>query len=307
LSDSDFSPGVRYLAVAVVTVIVALAGTGAAARTASAGAPGGTTFTIDNLDGFDTCAAPSSSTMTAWWNASQYYFVGIYLGGVNRGCSQPNLTAGWVSAVAGQGWSFIPTWVSYQAPYPQCSTRQYSAYISLATATAYNQGVNAAQAAETAAIGLGFAAGTIVYLDVEGYVANSGCRAAVGSYVSGWVAQLNADRFKAGVYGSACSSYPQDWDTLAHAPGNVWIAGGPTANAVWNLCSTLPNSDWVTDNRVHQYQLNRVETWGGASLLVDDDCAVARIAQGSLALGDEFADDVPGGWETDGPAEDPSC
>src|SRR3954452_585521 len=42
--------------------------------------------------GFDACTAPSTSVMQAW-KASPYRAVGIYIGGVGRGCKQqPNLT-----------------------------------------------------------------------------------------------------------------------------------------------------------------------------------------------------------------------
>src|SRR5689334_584550 len=46
--------------------------------------------------GFDACSAPSSAAMNAWL-ASPYRAVGIYFGGVNRACTQPNLTPAWVS------------------------------------------------------------------------------------------------------------------------------------------------------------------------------------------------------------------
>ncbi|NEA48743.1 glycoside hydrolase domain-containing protein, partial [Streptomyces sp. SID10815] len=52
--------------------------------------------TVHQGKGFDTCAAPGPSTMTAWKTASPYSAVGVYIGGVNRGCAQPNLTAEWV-------------------------------------------------------------------------------------------------------------------------------------------------------------------------------------------------------------------
>ena len=42
--------------------------------------------------GFDACTAPSTRTMAAW-GSSPYRAVGVYIGGLNRGCSQPNLTA----------------------------------------------------------------------------------------------------------------------------------------------------------------------------------------------------------------------
>jgi len=46
-----------------------------------------------NGKGFDTCAAPSSSQMQAWWTNTPWSWVGVYVGGASRGCSQPNLTA----------------------------------------------------------------------------------------------------------------------------------------------------------------------------------------------------------------------
>src|SRR5215475_1240800 len=44
---------------------------------------------------FDTCTAPPLSTMQAWL-ASPYRAIGIYIGGTNRGCAQPQLTSSWV-------------------------------------------------------------------------------------------------------------------------------------------------------------------------------------------------------------------
>ena len=53
--------------------------------------------------GFDTCGAPAASVM-ADWLASPYRAVGIYIGGINRACAQPNLTAGWIRQIQQQGW-----------------------------------------------------------------------------------------------------------------------------------------------------------------------------------------------------------
>ena len=60
--------------------------------------------------GFDACTAPSSATMQAWL-ASPYRAVGIYFGGNNRGCTQPNLTAGWVAHQQAAGWHLIPIYL----------------------------------------------------------------------------------------------------------------------------------------------------------------------------------------------------
>src|SRR5690606_2353982 len=71
--------------------------------------PSGSTATTFKGLGFDTCTAPSVSAMRAWL-ASPYRAVNIYFGGNNRACTQPNLTAGWVSDVTAQGWRLIPTY-----------------------------------------------------------------------------------------------------------------------------------------------------------------------------------------------------
>ena len=51
--------------------------------------PAGTTATRFTGLAFDTCTAPTIAQMTAW-KASPYKAIGIYIGGVNRSCAQPN-------------------------------------------------------------------------------------------------------------------------------------------------------------------------------------------------------------------------
>ncbi|MGB7685894.1 MAG: glycoside hydrolase domain-containing protein, partial [Solirubrobacterales bacterium] len=71
--------------------------------------------------GFDACTAPSSRTMSAW-ALSPYRAVGVYIGGLNRACSQPNLTSSWVTAQTAAGWHLIPTYVGLQAPTSSCTS-----------------------------------------------------------------------------------------------------------------------------------------------------------------------------------------
>ena len=54
--------------------------------------------------GFDACAAPSLTTLSKWKSSSPYTVVGIYIGGANRGCAQPNLSPTWITSAASQGW-----------------------------------------------------------------------------------------------------------------------------------------------------------------------------------------------------------
>ncbi len=75
------------------------------------------------------------------WAGSPYRAIGVYIGGLNRGCSQPNLTASWVAEQTAADWSLIPTYVGLQAPTSSCSS---CAKLSTSTSTATSQGTEAA-------------------------------------------------------------------------------------------------------------------------------------------------------------------
>src|SRR6187551_430503 len=59
---------------------------------------------------FDACTAPSVGTMQKWLS-SRFRAVGIYIGGANRACSQPQLSSQWVAAVRQQHWKLLPLYV----------------------------------------------------------------------------------------------------------------------------------------------------------------------------------------------------
>lgn len=134
--------------------------------------PAFATSAISQERGFDTCAAPSLSTMKTWWAYSPYYNIGIYIGGSNRACSQANLNSSWITNVQNGdygSWGILPIWVGPQMP-PSCNTRTYRTYISTDTATAYTQGRNEASAAYSAMVNLGMdIRGTPIAYDLEGY------------------------------------------------------------------------------------------------------------------------------------------
>ena len=180
---------------------------------------------IWNRAAFDKCNLPSLSQMAVWWPHSPYWSVNVYIGGIHRACPNLNLTPQWVSSAMAQGWGLIPTWVGPQAP---CSS--YTHRISYDLAEAYAQGRTEADAASQTAVNLGMTAsgagGTVLYYDMEGYSwrDDTGCRAAVKSFVSGWVERLHELGNLAGVYGGSCSSYVTDWASLPHPPDQVWIA-----------------------------------------------------------------------------------
>lgn len=176
--------------------------------------------------GFDKCEIPTLSQMQNWITNSPYGAVNLYIGGSCRSCPNSALTASYVSQLSQQGWKFIPTWVG---PQSACWVGSCGSRISNDPATAYNQGVSEANAAIDVAIDLGLAladgSGTIIYYDLENYdTANTACRNATKSFISGWTAQLHARGSEAGVYGSSCGSAISDFATISNIPDAVWAA-----------------------------------------------------------------------------------
>ena len=217
--------------------------------------------------GFDTCAAPSSSAMQAWMQSSPYDYIGVYIGGSARYCSQPNLTASWITQVSNMGWGLIPIWAGPQAP---CANGS----INYNTVTAYSQGQTEANSAISTATDLGLANNAIIYYDMEAYGATGSCRDAVNSFLHGWTDQLESRGYHSGAYstGSAINS----WATIPNPPEAVWVAGwgsgaGPyqfsgTAATLWNA------------NHINQYYNDVNETYGGYSYRIDRNyCAGAPL------------------------------
>src|SRR4051812_31723719 len=98
-----------FLALVLAASLFALARANATAATAySTVQPGSFTGSA-----FDACTAPPAASMTAW-KASPYKAIGIYIGGVSRGCTQANLTAAWVQQQVTAGWKLLPLYVGPQ-------------------------------------------------------------------------------------------------------------------------------------------------------------------------------------------------
>ncbi|GIF95998.1 glycoside hydrolase domain-containing protein [Catellatospora citrea] len=217
--------------------------------------------------GFDTCAAPSQSTMNAWRNSSPYRAVGIYISGASRSCAQPNLTASWVTNQTANGWRLIPIELGRQAP---CGTRQPK--MSADPATARSQGVTAANSAVSAAQALGIPAGSAIYNDIEQYPSNASCKAAVLSFLSGWTEQLHVRGYLSGMYSSG-SSGVTDVCSAYHDPGytrldHLWIAwwNGVADTDAGPYCDA---SYYTNHRRLHQYVGEVLETWGGVQINID--------------------------------------
>ncbi|WP_410810723.1 DUF1906 domain-containing protein [Micromonospora sp. 067-2] len=253
------------LAAVVVAAGVALTGTAAPARAAGAyDGPQPGTFT--GL-GFDTCTAPSNAAMKAWLQ-SPYRAVGVYIGGVNRGCAQPNLTADWVATQQAAGWRIFPLYVGLQAP---CS--KYQRKIDPARAAA--QGREAADDAVRSARSLGLSLGGTITLDMEHYPSgNTACTEAVNAFVSGWTIRLHQQKFFSGYYTSVGSAGLADqvaaYQRSGHTPPDmIDFARWDGVQTVSD--SALPASLWMPGRRMKQYRGDHHETWGGVQINIDSN------------------------------------
>ncbi len=226
--------------------------------------------------GFDACTTPSTAAMNAW-SASPYRAVGVYIGGVNAACAQPNLNPSWVSGEVAAGWHLIPTYVGLQAP-GACSGTCRSITPSQASA----QGAAAANDAVSQAQALGVPAGSPIYDDMEQYSRSSANSTTVLDFLSGWTSQLHADGYQSGVYSSASSGISDlvsQYGTGYTEPDHIWIAhwdGQATTND-----SYVPSGDWAGAHRIRQYVGGHNETYGGVTINIDTDYLNSATASGS--------------------------
>ncbi|MGZ4350043.1 MAG: DUF1906 domain-containing protein, partial [Solirubrobacteraceae bacterium] len=228
--------------------------------------------------GFDACNTPSTTTM-ADWASSPYRGIGIYIGGANMACSQPNLSAAWVSQESAAGWHMIPIYVGLQSPSNSCGCA------GITPATAATQGTEAAQDAVADAQAIGMGGGNPLYFDMEAYNRTTTNTSAVLAFLGAWTSELHAAGYVSGVYSSDASGIA---DLVAQQgtgyvePDELWIAN-------WNGQQTttdanVPPQYWAAHQRLHQYQGAHDETYGGAKINIDGDyldSATAAAGSGS--------------------------
>ena len=246
------------------------------ARVASvAGAlPGG----VYTGSGFDVCSTPSASQMSAW-GASRYHAIGVYIGGVNMACAQPNLSAGWVSGESAAGWHLVPIYVGLQAPGNSCGCAAIS------PSNASSQGTAAAVDAVIQAESLGMGPGNPLYFDMEGYARSGSTSSAVMTFLAAWTTQLHADGYKAGVYSSddsGISDLVSEWGTGYTEPDEIWIANWNGAQSTSD--PNVPAADWSNHQRLHQYEGGHDETHGRVTLNIDGDYLDAATAAAGSAV-----------------------
>jgi Rv2525c-like, glycoside hydrolase-like domain len=227
--------------------------------------------------GFDACSAPSAARMSAW-SVSPYRAVGIYIGGANMACAQPNLTAGWVSEQSAAGWHLIPTYVGLQAPHNSCGCAAIS------PGRASVEGAAAASDAVSQAAAVGIGPGNPIYFDMESYARGGGNSAAVLTFLAAWTSSLHAAGYKSGVYssaGSGISDLRSQYGTSFTEPDDIWI--GEWNGQRTTASAYVPSGDWSNHRRLHQYDGGHNETHGGATINIDGNFLDGATAGASAA------------------------
>ncbi len=225
--------------------------------------------------GFDACSTPSASAMSAW-SASPYRALGVYVGGANEACSQPNLNATWVEQESAAGWVLLPIYVGLQAPKNGCGCA------AIVPSQASAEGTAAADDAIDQATAVGIGPGNPIYDDMEAY--NRGTNTpSVLAFLSAWTTELHARGYVSGVYSSANSGVTD----LVRANGTAgFLEPDQIWNAEWNgqqstTSSSIPSSDWANHQRLHQYQGGHNATYGGVTINIDSDYVDAGAASGA--------------------------
>jgi hypothetical protein len=251
--------------------------------------------------GFDACAAPSKSAMSAW-SSSPYSAVGIYIGGVNRGCSQPNLTSRWVRRQIREGWALMPIYVGLQAPGTSCNCSTIN------RREAKSQGRAAARDAMSDAQAVGLGPGTPIYFDMEYYTRTSSNSRTALRFMAGWTGELHEDDYVSGVYSSAsagirdlASRYRSDY----RVPDDIWIAnwdGRHTTDDPY-----VPDRYWSNHQRIRQYRGSHNETYRGVSINIDNNYVDGAVAGAEDGDADGVPDDFDLCARVTGPVENSGC
>ena len=235
----------------------------------------GTTATRFTGPAFDTCTAPTLAQMTAW-KASPYKAIGIYIGGVNRSCAQPQLTPSWVTAVTAMGWRLVPIYLGLQAP---CGTRRFK----MSTSSSNREAVRDANDAVAKAKALGHSAGQCD-LQRHGALRQHQHQSAIPPSCT--TCPRGRSNYTCSGTCPACTDtrtpVRRTWPPLTTPssyarPDALWIAR-------WDLNSsltgwpTVPNTFWAVGQRGKQYQGDHNETYGGVTLNIDNDRFDAPVA-----------------------------
>src|SRR5215831_10924829 len=276
LSDRRLWRRAPLVLVAALAPLVAAPWSAVAEPTTPVSYPAWASATMYTGQAFDTCTAPPLTTMQAW-TASPYRGIGIYVGGENRTCAQPELTPGWVRAVADLGWRLIPIYKGLQPP---CGGKPTDSKIVPSAARA--QGIAAADDASQQVKALGMFRGGAIYYDMEHYTTtDSACGTAVLTFVSAWTKELHRLGYVSGIYENlnlGARDLAGVYNSAAYArPDALWIARYDLDPALTGWAGIADNL-WAVHQRAKQYKADFTATYGGVKLTIDADNVDAPVA-----------------------------
>ncbi len=237
----------------------------AAGPAARASLPGSATSYTGQ--GFDACTAPDVAQMQTWLRLSPYRAVGIYIGGSDRACAQPNLTSSWVTQLQQEGWHFIPIYVGPQASFGEITS-------------AASQAVSAAQDAVSQARQLGFGPGSPIYYDMENFPGSLDTQ--VLRFATAWTEELHLLGYRSGFYSNSNSGIA---DLVQNYANTAYIMPDIIYDALWNDAAntsdpSLPATDWPDHQRIHQYLGGQNVTYGGDTINIDQDYLDVQLPGG---------------------------
>jgi uncharacterized protein YraI len=249
----------------------------------SVGYPAWASATRYTGQAFDTCTAPPLSAMRAW-TASPYRAIGIYVGGVNRTCAQPELTAGWAREVVNLGWRLIPIFKGPQAP---CGGKPTD--LKIAPSGAAAAGTSAADGASAQVKALGLFKGSAIYYDMEQYqypTTDTACRTVVLTFLSAWTKELHRLGYVAGVYENlnlGAHDLAGAYDSAAYARADaLWIARYDLNQDLTGWAG-IGDGLWAVHQRAKQYHADFTATYGGVQLTIDADNWDAPVATAAFS------------------------
>ena len=274
----------RLAASAALALAATLAGCGGAGAPVLEGPAPESPAGGRGVPGFDTRTYPGDGTMAAWLDASPYRWVGFYL---PAPCYTGTSWHGKRSTLARMGWGLAVLFVGEQ-DWAEGAVRGAGASDDAGAGTAADgaaaaavrctrsnlsgdRGRDDAGEAAAAARAEGFAAGTVIYLDVEPVESVSD---SLATYVGAWAAALAGEGYRPGLY-----AHGRNADALLAAMGGA-LPAGAAAPPLWvakpagfSLRRGPAESGYPAT--IWQGKLDIDEAWAGTTLRIDANVATS--------------------------------